>query len=501
MKRIFLLALFAGPGYSQQFEIAHPANSSFRRSSDRPVELTAGMRVLVSPSWRECVEAGRVALSVFPLGIDRPYPARILNPPGACEIRIAALLPADLPLGPAEAILTVDGMAMSPAAVSIVPTRFALLQEAAFPLMRPAMPGTRVRVRGAGLGTASLAQVTVAIGGVTVPAAGARPIPTEPGLDEIEFEVPGNILLTGCYVPLSVTAGGQSTNTIPIAVSRTTGPCAHRLGLTVDQMRRLDEGGSIPLVLLRVASPIVVLFGIPGYASNASISSGIVGRSTIAEVTGLERLPFTTGCEVRPSTLRTVSFDAGGETSTNPEPLDLGDPIAIRGPQGEQVGLYPSSFFYNLIPGSIVPTLLLRRATFPAGNWRLSSPGSNTLPPLDWQFRVSEAINVRDFNAYNLLRDGVNSAITWDGTRYAEKEWMEVTIEAIGSTHRLECRSEARSGRMELRIADLLKVTGPIRNGQSTFESFRLYRDPRHELFPFRLNDGTPAIGVYTNEP
>ncbi|MFN7931728.1 MAG: hypothetical protein U0R19_00300 [Bryobacteraceae bacterium] len=497
MKRIFLLAVLALPGYCQEFGIAHPANSSFHNSPDVPVELTAGMRVLLAPYLPGCVEAGRVALSVYPLGFDRPYPARILTAPGECVYRLSALLPADLPLGPAEAVLTMDGKAMSPAAVSIVPTRFALLQEAAFPLMRPAMPGTRVRVRGAGLGMASLAQASVTIGGVTVAPLGARPIAAEPGLDEIEFEVPGNILLTGCYVPLSVSAGGQATNTIPIAVSRTPGPCAHRLGLTVEQMRRLDEGGTIPIVHLRLSNRTAILVGLSGYASSTSISSGMVGRNTVTEVTGLERLPFTTGCEVKPSTLGAVRFDAASEPSTDPAPLYLGDPITITGQQGRQISVYNVSFF-NVIPFGIVP--LVRIALFPAGNWRLTSPGSETVPPLDWSVRVSEAINIRDFNAYELLRDGVNSAITWDGSRYAEKEWMEVTIEAIGSTHQLECRSEARSGRMEVRVADLLKVTGP-NNRPTVFANFRLSREPRHDLFPFRLNDGTPAVGVYTNEP
>ncbi|MBS1826318.1 MAG: hypothetical protein JST93_13430 [Acidobacteria bacterium] len=496
---MFLLVLLAGTAYSQEFGITHPANASFRSSSDEPVELTAGMRVLVAPYLPQCVEAGRVNLDVFPLGFDRPYAGRILTPPGRCVYRLEALLPAELPLGPAEAILTMDGKAMVPAAVSIVPTRFALLQEPAFPLMRPATPGTRVRVRGAGLGTASLAQVTVAIGGVTARPLSARPIAAEPGLDEVEFEVPGNILLTGCYVPLSVSAGGQSTNTIPIAVSRTPGPCAHRLGLTAEQMRRLDDGGTIPLVRLRVSNLIIVLLG-EAFASNASISSGMVGRDLIAEITGLERLPFVTGCEVKPSTLRTFSFEPAREASTNPEPLELGEPIAITNPQGRQISLHNFSFF-DVFPGIIVPFVLLRGTTFTGDSWRLTSPGSDTLPPLNWQVRVSERLDTGSFNAYTLLRDGVNSEFTWDGTRYGDKEWLEVTISVDGFSHQLECRGEARSGRLELRIADLLKVTGPIRNGQTTFDSFRLHREPRHDLFPFRLNDGTPAIGVFTNEP
>ncbi len=179
--------------------------------------------------------------------------------------QINGLLPSNVPAGPAQMTVTLNGRTSAQAAIQVSPTSFgtffqslegnnvAIAQNVAsatdYPLnlaSSPAKPGQIVILWGTGLGPIN-GPDNVAPGGnagdlrapprnlavsVTV---GGLPLPPQnvlyagrqaesSGVDNIYFTLPANVSL-GCNVPVQVTVGGVTANTTSIAITADGSPC------------------------------------------------------------------------------------------------------------------------------------------------------------------------------------------------------------------------------------------------------------------------------------
>ena len=122
-------------------------------------------------------------------------------------------------------------------------------------------PGEPVVLYGTGLGAIADAPddqapgarqttvpVQVMVAGKTVTPDYAGRSPNYPGLDQINFMVPPDIV-ADCYIPVGVRANGRLSNVVSLPVARTSRNCDHPYGLSEMAMQQIDSGGTVSLAL------------------------------------------------------------------------------------------------------------------------------------------------------------------------------------------------------------------------------------------------------------
>ena len=166
------------------------------------------------------------------------------------ETQVAAVLPSDTSLGLNELTVGFGGQTSQPVEMNVAPARFGAfsvnargygpgsIQNFVSPdslplngLAKPAKPGQYLVLYGTGLGPVDAPDneppgvkparvpVEVLISGKTVKPSYAGRAPGYPGLDQVNFALPGEVF-EGCYVPLAVRAGERTSNTVTTATHR-----------------------------------------------------------------------------------------------------------------------------------------------------------------------------------------------------------------------------------------------------------------------------------------
>jgi uncharacterized protein (TIGR03437 family) len=206
--------------------------------------------------------------------------------------QVAAILPSNTPVGPANVTVTYNGQTSAAASINVVKTQFGLFTQNAqgngpgiaqvfsgsaapvfMGLTTPAHPGDTMVVVGTGLGGITGADnvapgavsvgsnVIVTIGGVVASATYAGRAPQFPGEDQINFQLPADVP-TGCYVPASVTASGQVSQDIVLSIATAgSSTCVHPFGLSQSALATLDGGGTVNIGVFQVLRAYLALFG------------------------------------------------------------------------------------------------------------------------------------------------------------------------------------------------------------------------------------------------
>jgi uncharacterized protein (TIGR03437 family) len=86
----------------------------------------------------------------------------------------------------------------------------------------PALPGDIVTIYGTGFGSATASAITVVLAGVSIAPSSMGPVSGSPGTYQVLFTVPATILAGNQKI--SVTAGGQSSNTLALPVGAVVAP-------------------------------------------------------------------------------------------------------------------------------------------------------------------------------------------------------------------------------------------------------------------------------------
>ncbi len=168
-----------------------------------------------------------------------------------------AVVPPAIPLGTTTLRLAVDDQGSAPVSVEILAAAPALfvgqsgsalaqnLDASGKPtlnqLTHPALPGQTVTLWATGLGSYTTADVTVEVAGESIHPGFAGHAPGQPGLDQINLTLPGDVF-TGCYVPVIVHAGSRESDSVTISTAAQDGACRHPLGLSASQLAVLDRG-------------------------------------------------------------------------------------------------------------------------------------------------------------------------------------------------------------------------------------------------------------------
>jgi uncharacterized protein (TIGR03437 family) len=221
-------------------------------------------------------------------------------------LQVQAILPSNTPVGNASVTLTYNGQTSAAFAISVVESRVGIFttnsqgygavaaqhgtDSTPVLLTKAAHPGETVVIYGTGLGPITGpdnvapgsvqvgSDVVVTIAGQIVKPTYAGRVPQFAGEDQIDFVIPANVV-TGCYVPVSVTASAQVSQdfVIPIAASGTD-VCTHIFGLSASALATLDSGGTVNVGLFQILVAYVAALGGPvqgagGLFDNANASA------------------------------------------------------------------------------------------------------------------------------------------------------------------------------------------------------------------------------------
>ncbi len=202
--------------------------------------------------------------------------------------QVAAILPSTTPIGEATVTLTYNGKASAPVKITVVKTQLGMFTANAqgtgpaaaqhgkdsspILLTAAAQPSEVVVLYGTGLGAISgpdnVAPGAVQFGSVTVTVAGkvitpdyAGRSPSFAGLDQFNFKLPADVA-TGCYVPASITAGGQVSQDFVLSIAASgSSTCTHPLSLSQSDMATLDAGGTVNIGLFQILRAFLAAFG------------------------------------------------------------------------------------------------------------------------------------------------------------------------------------------------------------------------------------------------
>jgi uncharacterized protein (TIGR03437 family) len=398
---------------------------------------------------------------------------------------VIALLPATLPLGPATMTLSYNGGLRSSGAVDLVPSAFALFTTSSWrgpalaqnvhpgspvelnALTRPARPGSYLTLWGTGLGLASQQDVSVFLGGHPVPVQYVGPSPAIDGLDQVNIFVPfHDEIANGCYVPLRIDVLGEQGEPVSISKAAEPGPCAHPLGLSEQQMQRLDDCGAVGMVSVAIygsVGPAPVLVG-----SNPAMfdpdaftrNEQVFVYTRLADATEIAR--WSRPDDVAVPGCRTSDLTVGAiGTFIDVRGINLGDNVKVSGPEGRSLDLprfgfgYYRAFFAEAPP--VEDPADLPPPFFSAGEWEISAPGSADAEAFRIPVSLPPPVEVTNYGQLKTIEHGAGVTVTWNPEGYRESDTVFLQIQGTPSATEsgapsrpllIECNVPARAGQV-----------------------------------------------------
>lgn len=489
MARALLFFLLLPAAFAQPVLLINNAASV---ASIEPARIAP--RSLVQARLRNDVLTGSPA----PPGLDTNQPLTlIIQPQQATEklpveilaatwFDVVAVIPAGLPLGPATMTLTYNGGATSSGAVEIVAASFALftsgfgsgpaLAQNLNPgsplelnaLTRPVRPGGYVTLWGTGLGHTTQQDVSILLDGRAVPLQFAGPSPTIDGLDQINIFVPSDAgIADGCYIPVQVDVLGELTDAVSISKAAASGPCVHPLGLSEQQMKRLDEGGSLPIGRIGLYSSIGPLFWIlPAPVVNSTLTrfEGASASFLPLNADGIAALSRpveadTPGCGLNRSLFGVgIIIGSGG--------VNVGETVNASGPESRSLDLSSAGFGSGYYSSSLDPAPAVNDPAdlpapfFAAGEWEISAAGSPEAEAFRVRVRLPPLVEVTNFHELRTVERSAGITVIWKADGYRASDTMLLQLLGIQraanepeSTSRallLDCNVPALAGQVTI---------------------------------------------------
>jgi uncharacterized protein (TIGR03437 family) len=511
-----LVSLICGCAVAQQLQVENGASlltGDIAAGSIAKLELTyAGGPI--TP-----IEPMTVSAHLLSVGATEPVTLQVIEVADAVSVLV--LIPAGAQLGASVVTLNYNGQSAM-AQVNIVAISFGLYSAAGSMalaqnvtnngiqlnnLTHPAHPQDYVTLWGTGLGTATGDAVAVLLGGHPFPVSYAGPSGDCPGLDQINFQVPGDPAIPqGCYVAANIQIGNSVSNLATLSLSRDAGPCQHPFGLTADELARLDSGGQVAVGQIGLYSTI----GPPASSSLPTAPASYVrtesanaqflnydasGLSTISGVLFAD--DYLNGCSTGPEAARLIAVSGG---------LNVGEQIIVQGPNAQQLNLSPGAaglaIYNGSVPmGPVVSTPdQLAAPFFSFGQWQASAPGTSNVQPFTAMALIPNPIQITNYGSLAMIDHTRDLTITWDPTTYSAADFVNLQLynqvlnEWFNPTPALFCRVPAIAG-VAIIPAGMLASFQPSSTGSL---SLSVERKPgTAAMFTIGLNDGTSIPGVF----
>jgi uncharacterized protein (TIGR03437 family) len=312
--------------------------------------------------------------------------------------QVSAIVPSTVPTGTASVTVTYAGQTSAAVTVPVVNSAFGAFTKnssGAGPviaqnfvsatstplngLSQSAQPGQVIILYGTGLGAISAADnvpppvanvgsgVQIVVGGQTIAPLYAGRAPQFPGLDQINFQLPGGTskaaaagetVATGCYVPVTIQTSGGASNQTTMSIASGSPDCVHPMGVTHTGLVSLDNGGKIKLGLLLLAR-----LSILGFQADAAAGAFFEGDANTAFTASLQAGGTTYPIAVG-SCIVIDQITGAGTPSTpgvggiaNARLLDAGPALTLTGGStrpmpGSQGGYQTSGLDQFLTPGT-----------------------------------------------------------------------------------------------------------------------------------------------------
>ncbi len=496
-----LTLLLAVSSAAQQIAVSNAAGgASAANPGVAPGSLIA-INVIPNPGKVAAIDPSTVAVTLL----------QSSAPPAALPVRsvtgplgpVVALLPAGLPPGAAAVTLQYNGQPSLIAPIQIVASSFGLFTASqsgsgpaaarqTFPaggtepnaLLHPALPGVFVSLWGSGLGSATLSGVTVLLGGRAVRPTYAGPAPGEPGVDQINFEVPSDPLIPdNCYTAVAVQAAGLASNTATLAKSTASGPCSNPVALTPAEMASLDNGASVPIGLLSASGSIL-----------PATNGGFIRNEGANFLTTVTATSATMSQFVQPALAQTAQFFCSaasaspggifawfGSPGTSP---DFGPSMSLSG-SGGSLTLTPSTpvpFNYSgQVPASApaASPAQLAPPLFTPGTWFFQGPGgtgATAVPPFSIPLAFPAEFSAANFASLQLIDPTADLTLTWNPSGYAPGDVATITLSAGSNTewftgyHAVRCTAPASAGQAVLPASLLASIPAAAPNAAISIE-------------------------------
>lgn len=284
--------------------------------------------------------------------------------------QLAGIVPSTTPAGTGTVTVTFNGRTSAPASITVVPNAFGIFtinQSGTGPgvftdpdyrvMLTAAHPGDLLFIWGTGLGAIKASDAGAPpVGDLDVPVevyVGSQKAAVSykgrsgccAGIDQILFTVPSGV--QGCYVPVTVRAGGQVSNSVTLSVSTSGAVCSDPTGFTLSELQKA-QGGAVMTIADVGLQRITGTMSLPGMGTvQGALDSGegrvrryqpgsVLG-STRGAVAGLEAGRPSTGCVVIPFGAEPDLFDNFGPDVGEPvwrQEIDAGAALNINGPAG-----------------------------------------------------------------------------------------------------------------------------------------------------------------------
>lgn len=401
-------------------------------------------------------------LGFQPQGSNEISSAQIVGP-GFSGNQLLAVVPAGLPMGVANVLLVLNSVPFQAAQVTIVPAAINIfttfrnnygpataqnISATAAPqlnqLTHPALPGQYVTLWGTGLGSFATQDVAVSLAGQSIQPSFAGHAPGAPGLDQINFLVPADTVF-GCYVPLSVSVGGSTSNPVTLSLAANAGVCVHPLGLTPDQMQTLDQGGS-------VFAGSMVYFG-------SILASSSSNPTSYTRSEGLNLLFWNRGAAEIFALSPTIQTSNGSTPACGPPAISgfllsvlVGDTnvaglLTLTGPSGQMVEIPAQPIGYELSlpqPPTVASAAQLPPPFLTPGVWNVSTPGGGEIGAFQQAYQLPPQVRWTNRESVTMFSRSADLSITWNPQGYTALDGLKVML-ASGSTT-LSCSAPALAG-------------------------------------------------------
>ncbi len=362
------------------------------------------------------------------------------NPPNSVATDLWFLIPSNARLGSALVTVTLNG-ATSNTFIQIVAAAPGIFTNNGFgsgsalavnhpstpnALTAAAVPTSIVSLFATGLNGTPSSDIKVELAGQVITPLYAGP-QGQPGLDQINFVVPKEIVL-GCYVSVAIRVRGVLSNQSSISINNDPFACAHPLGLSYADLKTLDSGGAIPLAWLILSS----YHKEPTWQESANLfffAASASGMDSIAGVQTTDSQLFS--CYVKGPT---ASVGAAGAPGRAPDP----GAVTLSGPNDKRFDLTKSGQALN-------------DHFFSAGLWKISGTGSMEMGAFQQEFILPPQLGITNLNPFGVI-PSQGYTLTWDPSGFSASDVATVYLLPTASSNYsyATCSTPAASGQMIL---------------------------------------------------
>jgi hypothetical protein len=370
---------------------------------------------------------------IRPAGAAQAIPATVIS-------GRAFLVPAGIPVGTAELVWQIGSAPYKSIDVKVASQNFELSPTiASVGLSTPAKPGQTLALTGSGLGYG--AQVTATLGGLpaTILYAG-RGSPA--GMDLIQLQIPAGVA-DSCYSPLILNVGtAVLRSAIPVTADGS--PCHHPMNLSLNDLKNLDNGGTLSVVEVDLMSGLNAAL-----ASAAHREESAYAYVYLDNASGVARYfspgpGATSGCTAPAPVSFTLSAVFGipepvpSPPGTPPQSITLSAGTTRLTAQAS--GVY---YGFTLPPALDGPLSSPPAPVFAPGKWTLSAPDL----PFAFPFNLPAPVQLAANAPLSLARTQ-DQTIAWNGSAYDPGAIAHVNLST--STQYVTCSAPAQSGSLTI---------------------------------------------------